>query len=174
MKPLPTVSINGISVRIDELGRYNLNDLHSAAVANGEASEEQRPSQFLRSRQVKRFVQTLSKVHICTLEQNQPLSVNHGGDNQGTWAHELIAIRYAAWINPEFEIHVYSKFKDAVLGRLDSLSQLNRLDLLIETETTEISNCARKMNRWGVGGRKKTLSYTREKVAEKVQLTLIR
>ncbi len=29
----PTVIVNGVSVRIDEDGRYNLNDLHAAAVA---------------------------------------------------------------------------------------------------------------------------------------------
>lgn len=55
----PTVSVNGVSVRIDEEGRYNLNDLHAAAVANGEATESQRPSVFLRSAQIKRFVKAL-------------------------------------------------------------------------------------------------------------------
>ncbi|MBJ5238260.1 KilA-N domain-containing protein, partial [Salmonella enterica subsp. enterica serovar Newport] len=45
----PTVMVNGVSVRVDEDGRYNLNDLHAAAVANGEATESQRPSNFLRS-----------------------------------------------------------------------------------------------------------------------------
>ncbi|EHJ6820829.1 KilA-N domain-containing protein, partial [Escherichia coli] len=49
----PTVIVNGVSVRVDEDGRYNLNDLHAAAVANGEATEQQRPSQFLRSAQIK-------------------------------------------------------------------------------------------------------------------------
>ncbi|HDL7629713.1 TPA: KilA-N domain-containing protein, partial [Yersinia enterocolitica] len=35
----PTVVVNGVSVRVDEYGRYNLNDLHAAAVANGDATE---------------------------------------------------------------------------------------------------------------------------------------
>ncbi|OBY35703.1 DNA-binding protein [Providencia rettgeri] len=54
------VSINGVSVRVDSEGRYNLNDLHAAAVADGKATESQRPGVFLKSRQVKRFVQALS------------------------------------------------------------------------------------------------------------------
>jgi hypothetical protein len=33
----PTVSVNGVSVRVDDYGRYNLNDLHAAAVAEGKA-----------------------------------------------------------------------------------------------------------------------------------------
>lgn len=72
----PAVIVNGVSVRVDEDGRYNLNDLHAAAVANGEATEQQRPSQFLRSAQIKRFIKALkAKVQKCTLEQNQPLKV---------------------------------------------------------------------------------------------------
>lgn len=35
----PTVSVNGVSVRVDGEGRYNLNDLHAAAVAEGKATE---------------------------------------------------------------------------------------------------------------------------------------
>lgn len=30
----PTVLVNGIAVRVDEGGRYSLNDLHAAAVVN--------------------------------------------------------------------------------------------------------------------------------------------
>ncbi|AHK20362.1 DNA-binding protein [Yersinia similis] len=42
----PTVVVNGVSVRVDNEGRYNLNDLHAAAVLKGEANESQRPSLF--------------------------------------------------------------------------------------------------------------------------------
>ena len=70
------VIVNGVSVRVDEDGRYNLNDLHAAAVANGEATEQQRPSQFLRSAQIKRFIKALeAKVQKSTLEQIQPLKI---------------------------------------------------------------------------------------------------
>lgn len=76
----PIVLINGVSVRIDEAGRYSLNDLHAAPVANGEATEAQRPSKFLRSAQVKRFINALkAKVQKRALEQNQPVRVVVGG-----------------------------------------------------------------------------------------------
>ena len=54
----PTVSVNGVSVRVDDYGRYSLNDLHASAVCSGQAKENQGPSQFLRSKKVKDFVQT--------------------------------------------------------------------------------------------------------------------
>ncbi|EAQ9999429.1 KilA-N domain-containing protein, partial [Salmonella enterica] len=68
----PTVVVNGVSVRVDEEGRYSLNDLHAAAVANGEATESQRPSNFLRSANVKRFIRALqAKAQKSASEQIQ-------------------------------------------------------------------------------------------------------
>ncbi|ECT1022833.1 KilA-N domain-containing protein [Salmonella enterica] len=104
----PTVIVNGVSVRVDDAGRYSLNDLHVAAVANGEATGSQRPSVFLRSAQIKRFVKALeTKALKSASEQNQPLRITKGGEETGAWGVELLAIRYAAWIKPEFEISVY-------------------------------------------------------------------
>lgn len=82
----PTVIVNGVSVRVDEGGRYNLNDLHAAAVANGEATESQRPSNFLRSAQIKRFISALkAKAQKRALVEIQPLKVIKGGADSGVW-----------------------------------------------------------------------------------------
>lgn len=141
----PTVIVNGVSVRVDEDGRYNLNDLHAAAVANGEATEQQRPSQFLRSAQIKRFIKALeAKVQKSTLEQIQPLKIIKGGAEPGVWGVELLAIRYAAWIKPEFEIEVYEVFKTVVRLGVGAMSRLNRIDHIINTETKAISSAQAK------------------------------
>ncbi|EBI0618417.1 KilA-N domain-containing protein [Salmonella enterica subsp. enterica serovar Oranienburg] len=169
----PTVSVNGVSVRVDNEGRYSLNDLHAAAVANGEATESQRPSVFLRSAQIKRFVKALkSKALKSALEQNQPLMVIKGGDQSGVWGVELLAIRYAAWIKPEFEIEVYEVFRTVVRLGINAMSRLNKIDHVINTETKAISQCASQMAKWGVGGRKKLLHAARERVADEVQMYL--
>ncbi|EMV7411752.1 KilA-N domain-containing protein [Enterobacter soli] len=169
----PTVAVNGISVRVDDEGRYSLNDLHAAAVANGEATESQRPSVFLRSAQIKRFVKALkSKALKSASEQNQPLKVIKGGDQSGAWGIELLAIRYAAWIRPEFEIEVYEVFRTVVRLGISAMSRLNKIDHIINTESKAISQCASQMARWGVGGRKKLLHAARERVADEVQMYL--
>lgn len=169
----PTVSVNGVSVRVDAEGRYSLNDLHAAAVANGEATESQRPSVFLRSAQIKRFVKALkSKALKSASEQNQPLKVIKGGDQSGVWGIELLAIRYAAWIKPEFEIEVYEVFRTVVRLGISAMSRLNKLDHIINTETKAISQCASQMAKWGVGGRKKILLSARERVVDEVQMYL--
>ncbi|MFW7194380.1 KilA-N domain-containing protein [Enterobacter sp. BNK-29] len=169
-----TVNVYGVSVRVDSAGRYNLNDLHAAAVANGEATESQRPNKFIRSANVKRFVSALdSRGQKCRLKENQSLNIVNGGVNQGVWAAELLAIRYAAWIKPEFEIQVYETFREAVLSSITSMNRLNRLDLLIATETKEVSACARAMNKWGVGGRKKLLNGARERIVSQMDPDMV-
>lgn len=163
----PTVSVNGVSVRLDDEGRYNLNDLHAAAVANGEATENQRPSQFMRSRQVRNFVDTLTRVQKCTAVQ----TIN-GGLNHGVWALELVAIRYAAWLSAEFEIRVYQTFQSLVRKGVDAMSRLNKIDHVINAETKAISQCASQMAKWGVGGRKQLLHAARNRMIDEVQLYL--
>lgn len=163
----PTVAVNGVSVRVDEYGRYNLNDLHAAAVANGEATENQRPSQFMRSKQIRNFVDTLGRVQKCTA-----VKTINGGLNHGVWALELVAIRYAAWLSAEFEIRVYQTFQMLIRRGFDAMSRLNKLDHVINAETKEVSQCASKMAKWGVGGRKQLLHSARTRMVNEVQMYL--
>lgn len=102
----PTVSVNGVSVRVDNEGRYNLNDLHAAAVAEGKATESQRPSNFIKSGQIKKFAQELTKATKIA-----SVKVIKGGAQPGIWGLELVAIRYAAWLSVEFEIKCTKPFR---------------------------------------------------------------
>lgn len=102
------VILFGNKVRIDKQGRYSLNDLHQAAISAGTATDSQRPSLFMRSGQIKRFVEALSEA-----QKSASANVIKGGLNQGVWGAELLAIRYAAWIDPGFEVQVYELFSRA-------------------------------------------------------------
>ncbi|KMK11030.1 hypothetical protein ABW06_23365 [Pluralibacter gergoviae] len=163
----PTVSVNGVSVRVDAEGRYSLNDLHAAAVAEGKATESQRPGEFLKTKQVRRFVRALSDAKKIA----SVLTIK-GGPQQGSWGLELIAIRYAAWLNPLFEIKVYETFQMLVRRGFDAMSRLNKIDHVINTETKEVSHCASRMGKWGAGGRKRLLLAARERVLDEVQMYL--
>ncbi|NIA46537.1 KilA-N domain-containing protein, partial [Providencia sp. 504mA] len=79
------------------------------------------PSQFLRSKQIKTFVDKLSAMQNCTA-----VKVINGGLNHGVWALELVVIRYATWLKHEFEILVYNTFKDAARKGLDVMTKLNK------------------------------------------------
>ena len=62
---------------------------------------------FIRNTQTKNFIEVLeSKTRI------RVLVVNHGGNNVGTWMHETLALKFAAWLSPDFELWVYERIKE--------------------------------------------------------------
>lgn len=112
--------IESISIRRDSQGRYSLNDLHRAAIMAGKATESQRPGNFLKADTVQAFIDAYDAeesdaTKIASVDAKKIASVHSvkGGNNQGTYAAELIAIRYAAWIDPSFEVKVYRTFQRA-------------------------------------------------------------
>lgn len=106
-----SITISNTAIRRDAEGRYSLNDLHKAAMAVGAAVASQKPSEFLRAKGATSFIEALeTKAGISALD------VTKGGSAPGTYADELVALRYAAWINPAFEVEVYRTFRDARTG----------------------------------------------------------
>lgn len=112
---MSTLSIIGTKVRIDSEGRYCLNDLHKAALASGSAKEHHKPSEFLRSESVKSFVKAVD------LEAGNTVSINtvKGRGKTGTYAVELVAMRYAGWVDPSFEVKVYQAFQALAKGEIE-------------------------------------------------------
>jgi hypothetical protein len=108
------IMIGGASVRTDKEGRYSLNDLHRAAVESGKATDSQRPSNFIKSAGIEAFAQVLSEA------TNIASVVTVKGNKSGTYGVELIAMRYAAWIDPVFEVRVYKTFQAVATGRLEA------------------------------------------------------
>lgn len=168
----PTIVIENIQVRSNEHGTYNLNDLHKAAMAGNLAKKWQRPSQFLKADGVKEFVEEVTRVLKNTLEQNQILRVKNGGVDKGTWAHELIALRYAAWLSAAFEVKVYQTFRAFILGHMSKFVQANRLELEYQGKKRRVSTAARIMNHWGVGGEKRKIESERRLLAEEIQVVI--
>ncbi|WP_291973081.1 KilA-N domain-containing protein [Candidatus Symbiopectobacterium sp.] len=70
------VVIENTVVRQDVFGRYCLNDLHRAAVAQGKATESQRPSGFFKSKGTRKIAKSLG---------NNALKTMHGGVESGIW-----------------------------------------------------------------------------------------
>ena len=168
----PTIVIENVKVRSNEYGTYNLNDLHKAAMAGGLAQKWQVPSQFLSADGVKEFVDEATKVLKSTLEQNQILKVKKGGNDRGTWAHELIALRYAAWLSAAFEVKVYQTFRTFILGHMNKFVRANCLEFEYQNKKRKVSTAARIMSRWGVGGDKRKIEAERRLLAEEIQVVI--
>ncbi|AMO58139.1 phage antirepressor KilAC domain-containing protein [Endozoicomonas montiporae] len=103
--------IAGITIHQDDQGRFNLNALHHASGA----IDSKKPSEWLRSKQVQELVDELSgNSHLgCA-----PVNSVKGGVTPGTFAHELLAISYAGWISPSFQLQVNQTFIDYRKGKL--------------------------------------------------------
>jgi anti-repressor protein len=103
--------IAGVEITTDLEGRFNLNALHRASGLG----DDKKPSQWLRRSSTKALIDEL-RVNLHP-EQNVITSVN-GGQNPGTFAHELLAVEYAGWISPAFRLKVNQTFIDYRTGKL--------------------------------------------------------
>lgn len=56
-----SITVFDKTIRTDADGRFCLNDLHKAAMANGKATKSQRPGVFLDSNSVKGFIAELDE-----------------------------------------------------------------------------------------------------------------
>lgn len=99
---LPVVA--GVEITTDDQGRFNLNALHRAS---GEG-DHKRPSKWLATQQAQDL--------IAELEAQSPktglgvLNVAKGGTAPGTFAAEELAVSYAGWISPAYQLEVNRTF----------------------------------------------------------------
>ncbi|HHQ4795986.1 phage antirepressor KilAC domain-containing protein [Aeromonas veronii] len=113
--------IAGVEITTDEAGRFNLNALHRASGLGASKA----PAQWLRTKQAQELVAEVEKqtMQICI--------VSVEGRNGGTFAHELLAISYAGWISPAFQIQVNQVFLDYRTGKLAPVTQqLTTIEIL--------------------------------------------
>lgn len=111
-KTLPVIA--GVEITTDLEGRFNLNALHKAS---GSANSK-RPSLWLITGQAQELIQELSK-NSCLGQE--VVKLIKGGSLSGTFAHELLAISYAGWISPAFQLQVNQTFIDYRTGKLASV-----------------------------------------------------
>lgn len=155
----------GVEIPLDEHGRYNLNTLHKAS-GEGESKE---PNKWLRTKQAKELVKQLEAKLLKSFQTpnmsvaQNVINVVKGGISPGVFAHELIAVSYAGWIRPDFQLEVNQAFIDFKSEsselKLPTLSHMagefeklrNKLVLDEKEESALLTQCSQIMN-----ARKKT------------------
>ncbi|CAM3689165.1 KilA-N domain protein [Vibrio aerogenes CECT 7868] len=95
--------VSNSSIPVDSDQRINLNALHRASGVG----KSKQPNNWLRLDSTKDL--------INELEQSSDLRTGivnkiRGGTTPGTFAHQLIAISYAGWISPKFQLEVNRVF----------------------------------------------------------------
>ncbi|MDE9444219.1 KilA-N domain-containing protein [Xenorhabdus bovienii] len=130
-KLLPVVV--GVEIPLDEFGRYNLNTLHKAS---GEGKSKT-PNKWLETKQAKELIRQLEAKLLKTFQTpnsgsaQKVINTINGGMSPGTFAHELIAVSYAGWIRPDFQLDVNQAFIDFKSGNsgigINSLPSLDHM-----------------------------------------------
>lgn len=66
------------------------------------------PHSFLKTKQTQRFIKALkeSSPQICGVT-----TVN-GGINPGTWTHQKLALKFAGYLDPRFELWIYDRIEE--------------------------------------------------------------
>lgn len=112
---LPVIA--GVEITTDTQGRFNLNSLHKAS--GGQDSK--RPKTWLDTKQAQELVEELRQNSALGQEV---IKVQKGGTTPGTFAHELLAVSYAGWISPSFQLQVNQTFIDYRTGKIGRIKPL--------------------------------------------------
>ena len=102
------VVIAGVTIWQDVHGRYSLNKLYEAS---GSKSRKE-PSKWLENKSTQELIAELEKQNTFSC-----IDVVKGGNAAGTYAHELLAVSYAGWISPAFQLKVNQTFLDVNRGQ---------------------------------------------------------
>ncbi len=99
------MTIGEVSIGVDEHGRLCLNDLWDAS---GKGTKKT-PSRWTRLETTKQLVHELPG-----LNPDLGLVIQYEGETYPkTYAHELLAVSYAGWISPSFQLRVNQAFLDS-------------------------------------------------------------
>lgn len=122
---VPAISIAGIEIDTNDMGLFSLNALHRASKLGAEKA----PAKWSRNKQTSELVAELEK------ETGRICLVSGEGRDGGTFADELLAVSYAGWISPRFQLTVNQAFLDIKSGKLQpTTAPLTAEDLIRNPE----------------------------------------
>ncbi|WP_085905896.1 KilA-N domain-containing protein [Kiloniella majae] len=116
------IIIDGQELPCDEYGRVHLNSLHKLSGAGG----HKRPYEWLRLIATQQLLEEYSQND----DTRSGVSTQNGGSNSGTYANELLAVSYAGWISPAFQLKVNAVFLAVRNGEIQSAIPQTRAEIL--------------------------------------------
>lgn len=136
-------------IRRDSDGRYSLNDLHRAAVAQGANERTKEPGKFLDRPDIVDLIAELSDTQNLGIA---PVRSIRGGNDQGTYGIEQLVVAYAAWISPKFHLAVLNTF--LAVQRSNPTPSAPRMELI----QPEFDSACTLASRFGMTGNQLLLS----------------
>lgn len=115
--------------------------------------ETKKPIFFLRAKGTREYINELKRSADYNFGGNKDpyITIKGGKDvkNQGTWMHEKLALKYASWIAPKFELWVYNNIIELIktgkveLPRPNMLNAYEHLDE--QTQRNNTKDIAKKI-----------------------------
>lgn len=68
----------------------------------------------------------------------------HSRQKNGTWMHRILALKFAAWLNPSFELWVYSTIENILFGKHVQREQSFERTLKFQKELDELKDKPQK------------------------------
>lgn len=68
----------------------------------------------------------------------------HSGQKSGTWMHRILALKFTAWLNPAFELWVYSTIGNLLFGKHVQREQSFERTLKFQKELDELKDKPQK------------------------------
>ena len=96
-------------------------------------------NEFMSNDRTKAFIASClknGKSRFLGVEKEEDLVVSR--QKAGTWMHRLLALKFAAWLHPEFEVWVYSTIEHLLFGRYIKLEQSQGRTLSLQREMKEL------------------------------------
>lgn len=100
-----------------------------------------RVDHFLKSDHAQAFIKVLefppNGVNSRPLKKSEILRTNH---KTGTWMHRVLALKFAAWLSPEFEWWVYQTIDEILFGSYRRMEESLRLSAQRKNRIEELKN----------------------------------
>jgi hypothetical protein len=103
---------NSITFTLDKDNKVMVNATEMAKVFGKDVF------QFTRIDSTKEFVESCQKPQFCGLlgiEKEEDLIISR--QKSGTWMHRVLALKFAAWLNSDFEVWVYLTIDKLLFGK---------------------------------------------------------
>ena len=90
------------------------------------------PAHFLANQQTKEFLDVLHSRYRNSDNASEILRVVQGGVEQGTWMHQKLALKFAGWLSPEFELWVYDRIEELLTKGKVEITHRSQEEIIAE------------------------------------------
>lgn len=154
MQELITKNYNGFNIEFELIDGHLMANATAMCAAFGK-----RPADWTKTAATKRFIE--AKGRKIVLAANQMVTSRYGGDENGTWIHECLILKLAAWLNVDFEIQC-----DEWVGELLRTGKVELAPKAVPSIQAHAERAVQIQNvkdvrsaQWWLGGKPATKSY---------------